>query len=129
MSRRDYEANDFFDPIYSKTGKVDLDANGFYILSTREEIFIPDYFAGEMIANHPRLGEFRTHYAGFFDPGFKGEGVLEVRPQENISFWHGQPMVPFRLERVSELPEKSYKVGHNYYGQKGPKLGKFFKQK
>jgi dCTP deaminase len=129
LSKRDYNSEDFFEPIYSDNGKLDLTKNDFYILSTRESINIPENLAGEMVANDTRLGEFRTHYAGFFDPGFAGEGVLEVRPQEDISFWHGQPMVPFRLEKMCEIPEKSYKIGHNYYGQKGPKLAKFFKQK
>jgi dCTP deaminase len=128
LSRRDYSPTDFFDPVFSKNGKIDLEKDAFYILSTRETINIPENLAGEMVANHVRLGEFRTHYAGFFDPGFSGEGVLEVRPQENISFWHGQPMVPFRLEKMSANPKKSYKVGHNYYGQKGPKLAKFFRK-
>ncbi len=127
LSRRDYDFTDFFQPVYSKNGKIDLIKDAFYILSTREYINIPEYLAGEMVANDPRLGEFRTHYAGFFDPGFAGEGVLEVRPQENITFWHGQPMVPFRLEKMSQIPKKSYKIGHNYYGQTGPKLAKFFK--
>jgi dCTP deaminase len=129
LGRRDYNPADFFVPVFAHDGKVDLDKNGFYILSTREYINIPDNYSGEMVANDPRLGEFRTHYAGFFDPGFSGEGVLEVRPQENISFWHGQPMVPFRLEKMAQLPKKSYKVGHNYFGQTGPRLAKFFKQK
>jgi dCTP deaminase len=129
LGKLDHNGSDFFEPIFSNDGQIYLEKDKFYILSTREYINIPEYLAGEMIANDPRLGEFRTHYAGFFDPGFSGEGVLEVRPQENITFWHGQPMVPFRLEYVSEVPEKSYKVGHNYFGQRGPRLAKFFKQK
>lgn len=105
-----------------------MEKDAFYILSTREYVNIPEYLSGEMVTNDPRLGEFRTHYAGFFDPGFSGEGVLEVRPQENITFWHGQPMVPFRIEKMSMIPKKSYKIGHNYFGQTGPRLAKFFKQ-
>ncbi len=130
LGKFDHNSLDFFEPIFGNaSGKLELEKNAFYILSTREYINISENLAGEMVANDTRLGEFRTHYAGFFDPGFSGEGVLEVRPQEDISFWHGQPMVPFRLEKMSEIPEKSYKIGHNYYGQKGPKLAKFFKQK
>jgi len=128
LGKMNHNASDFFEAIAGDgSGKLELEKNAFYILSTREYINIPENLAGEMVANDTRLGEFRTHYAGFFDPGFSGEGVLEVRPQEDIAFWHGQPMVPFRLEKMSELPEKSYKIGHNYYGQKGPKLAKFFK--
>lgn len=128
LSRRDFLVQDFFEPVYSQAGKLDLDKDCFYILSTREYIYIPERFSGEMVANDVHLGEFRTHYAGFFDPGFAGEGVLEVRPQENISFWHGQPIVTFKIERMAALPDTSYKVGHNYHGQRGPKLAKFFKE-
>jgi dCTP deaminase len=129
LGKLDNNHKDFFEEIYSDNQKIDLEKDKFYILSTREYVNIPEYLAGEMVANDIRLGEFRTHYAGFFDPGFSGEGVLEVRPQENISFWHGQPMVSFRLEKMSQIPKVSYKVGHNYYGQKGPKLAKFFGKK
>ena len=84
-----------------------------------------------------RSGDFRSHYAGFIDPGWgygkKGEGVgrpltLEVRPFEDLLVRHGQPVAKIKFEHMIEVPEASYDaLGSNYIAQYGPRLAKQFK--
>lgn len=78
------------------------------------------------------IGDFRAHYAGFFDPGFGGEngaiGVLEVRSYEDIVINSNQPICAIQIYKNLEVPNTAYgEVGNNYQGQLGPKLSKFFK--
>lgn len=74
-----------------RSGRIILSKGGFYLLASKAGVSIPPHNAGEMIAHDPSMGEFRVHYAGFFDPGFgfgaSGEipgtkAVLEVRAYE-----------------------------------------------
>jgi dCTP deaminase len=93
--------------------------------------------ACEMIPMDERSGEFRSHYAGFIDPGWgwgkNGEGkgrplTLEVRPFEDLIVRQGQPIAKIRFEKVTEIPEVIYDAtGSNYIKQSGPKLAKHFK--
>jgi dCTP deaminase len=133
-----YDPREYWEKIVSNGGRLYLDPDSFYILATREEVGVPPRLVAEMIPFDPNSGEFRIHYAGFFDPGFgwrdgRAEGsraVLEVRA-------HG---VPFILEhgqhvgwlRYSEIlggkPDRLYGEGviSNYQGQ-GVALAKHFK--
>ena len=86
-----YAALDFWEPIMADRGpQLILEPDEFYILASREAVTVPPDHAAEMIPYDTLVGEFRVHYAGFFDPGFGhaehgGEGsraVLEVRPHE-----------------------------------------------
>ena len=96
---------------------------------------IPPAVAAEMVAYDTMVGEFRVHYAGFFDPGFgygPGPGaraVLEVR-SHNVPFAleHGQIVGWLRLEKLAEVPDRLYgrDVGSSYQGQ-GLKLGRQFR--
>jgi len=139
--RFDHNPNDFFEPIYKphNHGLV-LNNNEFYILSTVEYIRIPNEYAVEMVAYDTSKGEFRSHYAGFFDPGFgygeNGEGmgtpaVLEVLTQDNEFYLrHGQPicrMVYTTLAEKADLSYGSATMGSHYQNQRGPRLGKHFK--
>jgi dCTP deaminase len=135
-----YEPLEFFEPIYrNEKGQLLLKANEFYILSTIESIRVPKNYATEMIAYDPSKGEFRSHYAGFFDPGFgygvNGEingtpAVLEVITQDNdFILRHGQPICRMVYEKLSELPSLIYgdkNMGSHYQNQSGPKLSKHF---
>ena len=114
--RAHYEVEDFWEPIRanSKYGLI-LDPDDFYILSTREFVKVPRDWAAEMVAYDTMVGEFRVHYAGFFDPGF-GEGpgneskaVLEVRSHE-VPFLleHGQLVGWLRYERLAQSPDRAY---------------------
>ena len=90
-----------------------------------------------MVAYDIHSGEFRAHYAGFFDPGFGygGEGevkgtpaVLEVAPHEDVIIRHGQPICKMVYEYLTKTPEKIYGVhlGSHYMNQRGPQLGRLF---
>jgi dCTP deaminase len=133
-----YDFKKFFKPIKKKGDFVYLKKNAFYILSTNEAVKVPPELACEMVPMDERSGEFRSHYAGFIDPGWgwglKGEGkgrplTLEVRPFEDIIVRHGQPIGKIKFERLAEVPTAAYDaIGSNYSVQTGPKLAKHFKQ-
>jgi dCTP deaminase len=134
-----YDYRDFWDPVRApgKHGLV-LDPADFYILASREAVKVPPGFAAEMIAYDTLVGEFRVHYAGFFDPGFGdasagGEGakaVLEVRSYEvPFVIEDGQVVGRLAYERLTFQPERLYglNVSSNYQRQ-GLRLSKHFKQ-
>jgi dCTP deaminase len=135
--RNAYEAADFWEPIHSRPGEgVILDPHDFYILATREAVSVPPDHAAEMIPYNTDVGEFRVHYAGFFDPGFgyggpehASKAVLEVRAHE-VPFMlaHEQIIGWLRYERLLEVPEVLYGagIGSTYQGQ-GLMLSKHFK--
>ncbi|MDP2761656.1 MAG: 2'-deoxycytidine 5'-triphosphate deaminase [Sideroxyarcus sp.] len=141
LERRDYDPLDFWEPIpVNKTSSLILDPDEFYILMTKEAIAVPPDYAAEMLPYDTRAGEFRVHYAGFFDPGFgwnaelnkagSSRGVLEVRSHE-VPFLleHGQTVGWLRYERMAARPELLYgqDLNSNYQGQ-SLKLAKQFKQ-
>ncbi len=139
LEKRDYDPLDFWDPIrFHKASSLILDPDEFYILMTKEAIAVPPEYAAEMLPYDTRAGEFRVHYAGFFDPGFgwnektrragSSRGVLEVRSHE-VPFLleHEQTVGWLRYERMAAPPEQLYgqASNSNYQGQ-GLKLAKQF---
>ncbi len=132
-----YNYKKFFKPVKKVGNHVYLKKNSFYILSTHESVRVPPELACEMVPMDERSGEFRSHYAGFIDPGWgwgkNGEGkgrplTLEVRPFEDLIVRQGQPIGKIKFEKVAEIPNASYDViGSNYINQSGPKLAKHFK--
>ena len=132
-----YPARDFWEEVRATDARIILDPGAFYILVSREAVTIPPDYAAEMAPYLAMVGEFRVHYAGFFDPGFghalaggKGSrGVLEVRCHEApFVLEHGQVVGRLVYERMSERPETLYGAGisSNYQGQ-GLKLAKQFR--
>ncbi len=132
-----YAPGDFWEDLYSKDGQVILDPGAFYILVSRESVHIPPDYAAEMAPYLAMVGEFRVHYAGFFDPGFGhaaaggtgARGVLEVRCHEApFVLEHGQIVGRLVYERMAARPERVYgaEMASNYQGQ-GLKLSKHFK--
>jgi dCTP deaminase len=133
-----YEVEEFWDAIEpSRDGNLLLHPGEFYILASKEKLHIPSDHAAEMVAIDPVMGEFRVHYAGFFDPGFgrtpaHGPGskaVLEVRTHDIPFFLEdGQTIGRLAFEKLTERPENEYGEGiaSNYQGQ-GLKLSKHFK--
>lgn len=129
---------DYWEPLYGR-GKRELvlDPDEFYILMSREAVHVPPDYAAEMTPFDPLVGEFRVHYAGFFDPGFGhsaagGTGsraVLEVRSHE-VPFIldHGQIVGRLVYEHMLARPETLYglELGSNYQAQ-GLKLSKHFR--
>ena len=132
-----YSIDDFWEKIESKNKKIILDPGAFYILSSREYVSVAPNFAAEMAPYLPMIGEFRVHYAGFFDPGFgystdntqKSRAVLEVRCHDTpFILEHGQKMGELIFEEMLEKPDILYgkTLKSNYQGQ-GLKLSKHFK--
>lgn len=132
-----YAVNEFWEPIFPQSnGRLILDPLEFYILASKEALHIPPKYAAEMVPIDPAMGEFRVHYAGFFDPGFGhaaagGAGsraVLEVRSHE-VPFFLEDGQIVGRLvyETLSETPQHLYGqlLGSNYQSQ-GLKLSKHF---
>lgn len=132
-----YDPADFWEEVHSKHGQIILDPGAFYILVSREAVHIPPTHAAEMAPYLAMVGEFRVHYAGFFDPGFGhgaaggtgSRGVLEVRCHEApFVLEHGQIVGRLIYERMSKVPDALYgaDLSSNYQGQ-GLKLSKHFK--
>lgn len=130
------DRHDYWEPLRVRRGGGLILAPGeFYILASRESVTVPPDLAAEMVPFDAGVGEFRVHYAGFFDPGFgygpgnASRGVLEVRAHD-VPFLveHGQGVARLVYERMAELPEDVYgaNLRSNYQGQ-GLKLGKHFK--
>lgn len=129
----------FWDSIEAHaSGNIVLDPDEFYILASRERIAIPRDFAAEMVPFNPLVGEFRVHYAGFFDPGFgfesgkppSAKAVLEVRSREvPFILEHGQIVGRLVFERLTDPPPDAYGagIGSNYQRQ-GLKLSKHFRE-
>ena len=132
-----YDPAEFWEPVVPRSGCMVLDPGAFYILVSREAVTIPPDHAAEMAPYLAMVGEFRVHYAGFFDPGFGwaeaggagSRGVLEVRCHEApFVLEHGQTVGRLVYERMAEVPERLYGAGiaSNYQGQ-GLKLSKHFR--
>jgi dCTP deaminase len=140
LDRRDYDPLDFWEPMrFHRENSLTLVPDEFYILMTKEAIAVPPDYAAEMLPYDTRAGEFRVHYAGFFDPGFgwnpinkqagSSRGVLEVRSHE-VPFLleHGQIVGWLRYERMADAPQTLYgqAIKSNYQGQ-SLKLAKQFR--
>ena len=132
------DPHQFWDSIEANdAGHLVLDPEEFYILASRERVAIPLDHAAEMVPFDPLVGEFRVHYAGFFDPGFgfspdaapSARAVLEVRSREvPFILEHGQTIGRLVFERLTDPPPEAYGagLGSNYQGQ-GLKLSKHFR--
>jgi dCTP deaminase len=132
-----YDPEEFWEPITSRR-RIILDPGDFYILISKEKVSIPPDLTGVMVAIDSTMGEFRIHYAGFFDPGFgygleNGKGtraVLEVRSHEvPFVIEDGQTVGRLEYERLMEPPDKIYgvNIGSSYQAQ-GLSLSKQFKR-
>lgn len=127
---RQYDWRDYWEPVNpERGGRIVLDPEVFYLLLSAERVCVPPDYAAEMMAYDPTAGELRTHYAGFFDPGFGYDGAehswgskaaLEVRARD-VPFMveDGQPICKLAFERMIERPDRLYgdDVGSNYQGQ------------
>ncbi len=123
---------DYWEPVHpERGGRIVLEPEVFYLLLSAEGVCIPPAYAAEMLAYDPTAGELRTHYAGFFDPGFGyarsgsdaapgSRAALEVRARD-VSFMveHGQPVCKLAFERMAAEPDVLYgeEIGSNYQGQ------------
>ena len=139
VDRRDaQDVLDFWEPLHDRgDGELILDPDEFYILASREAVHVPPDFAAEMTPFDPLVGEFRVHYAGFFDPGFGhsaagglgSRAVLEVRSHEvPFILGHGQMVGRLVYEHMLARPGALYgtDLKSNYQAQ-GLKLSKHFR--
>ena len=138
VSGAQYEALEYWEEVAADSrDRLILEPEEFYLLASEEAVCIDPMFAAEMIPYDPSSGEVRTHYAGFFDPGFGYGGkngpngvraVMEVRAHD-VPFMieHGQKVCTLALEEMLERPDKLYgpKIGSSYQGQ-GLTLSKYF---
>jgi dCTP deaminase len=136
--RASYDVGEFWEPIRARRDEsLILDPDEFYILASRESVQVPPDCAAEMVPFDPLVGEFRVHYAGFFDPGFGYAGaggrgsraVLEVRSREvPFILEHGQIVGRLVYEEMLARPDTLYGegIGSNYQAQ-SLKLSKHFR--
>jgi dCTP deaminase len=136
--RAGYAVGEFWEPLPARADQtLILDPDEFYILASKEAVQVPPDYAAEMVPFDPLVGEFRVHYAGFFDPGFGYAGaggtgaraVLEVRSREvPFILEHGQIVGRLVYEKMLARPDALYGqgIGSNYQAQ-GLKLSKHFK--
>ena len=141
--RGGYAIEEFWEPIAARDDlSLILDPGEFYILASKEAVQVPPDYAAEMVPFDPLVGEFRVHYAGFFDPGFGYSGaggrnsegfgsraVLEVRSREvPFILEHGQIVGRLVYEKMLSRPDALYgqRIGSNYQGQ-SLKLSKHFR--
>ena len=137
LDREDsHDPRDFWEPLEPRRGELLLDPGEFYILASKEAVVIPVLQAAEMTPIDPSVGEFRVHYAGFFDPGFGTEeaggqgsrGVLEVRSHETpFLLEDGQTVARLVFESLSERPARLYGADGSHYQRQGLKLSKHFR--
>ena len=128
-----YEIKKFWKPLKPNNNSLIIEKNKFYILKSREKIRIPNNLAGEMIPYDTGIGDFRAHYAGFFDPGFgdpKGSyAVLEVKTNElPFILEDGQTIARIKYEKLNKKTHVVYglTINSNYQNQKLA-LSKHFK--
>ncbi|MGD0986992.1 MAG: 2'-deoxycytidine 5'-triphosphate deaminase [Candidatus Sulfotelmatobacter sp.] len=136
-----YEPEDYWEPIRPRHGYITLAQGDFYLLASKQLVSVPLEYAAEMIAHDPSMGEFRVHYAGFFDPGFgygirKGDilgtkAVLEVRAYEvPIAIEDNHVVGRLHYFPMSAPPEKAYGESslNSFYQRQGLALSKQFKR-
>ena len=127
-----HSAKDYWEPVYTHRGRVVLQPDDFYILASKEHVKVPATQAAEMAPIAPELGEFRAHYAGFFDPGFgANEGgsraVLEVRTRDvPFIIEDGQPVGKLVFEPMASKPKSPYGAKGSHYQGQGLRLSKHF---
>jgi dCTP deaminase len=130
-----HDPRDFWEALHPRRGELLLDPGEFYILASKESIDIPVGQAAEMTPIDPAVGEFRVHYAGFFDPGFGtveaggvgSRGVLEIRSHETpFLLEDGQAVARLVYEPMTARPARLYGAGGSHYQNQGLRLSKHF---
>jgi dCTP deaminase len=135
-----HDPEEFWETVVPETGnRVVLEPEDFYLLLSAEAVRVPPEYAAEMTAFDPAGGEVRTHYAGFFDPGFGydpagsfrgSRAALEVRAHD-VPFMveNGQAVCKLTFERMLEEPVALYGTGiGSSYQQQEETLSRYFRR-
>lgn len=121
LSKRTNKASEFFEPIYYDPKElIRLEKDTFYLFASNQKIYIPPELSAEVVDYDTKIGELRTHYAGFIDPGFNSYIVLEVRARDTpLIIRHNQPFFRVKFYKNSKIPGKVYgdDLGSHYQGQ------------
>jgi dCTP deaminase len=138
IGREDHLPDAFFHRVDTDAdGTLTLEPEAFYILASCERIRIPPDLAAEMLAYDVGMGELRTNYAGFFDPGFGwgpaspggARAVLEVRPHDvPFRVEHGQPIFRLQFSRLVEPCAQLYGGADSAYQNQGLALSRYFRE-
>jgi dCTP deaminase len=133
-----YYPHDYWEPVFPENGGgVVLEPEEFYLLLSRESVRVPPSLAAEMIAYDPTSGELRTHYAGFFDPGFGhnangkhgSRAALEVRAHDvPFMIQNGQRVCKLSFEQLVEPPDMLYGGTNSHYQFQDQTLSKHFRK-
>lgn len=132
LEMRKLDPREYFEPVYAEVdpsdpdgGLITLEPGWYYLLSTNEMLHVPEHLCAELVMLHPRFGLFFSHFAGFFDPGFKGVPTLEVTCLIPTTMRHREAVGCFRYERMRSKTI-SYAQSGNYSGQVRTTLPKQF---
>jgi dCTP deaminase len=134
-----YDPTLYWEPIHrSAETSVVLNPEDFYILASKEAVSVPVDCAAEMVPYDAFAGEFRAHYAGFFDPGFGAEqvgaagtrAVLEVRSHGvPFAIEDGQLVGRLKYEHLTDVPDRLYgAAAGSSYQRQGLQLSKHFRR-
>lgn len=132
LTFRGLEPCEYFEPVYAEEdptdttgGLITLEPGWYYLLSTNEMLHVPEHLSAELVAVNPRLGLFFSHFAGYFDPGFKGVPTLEVTCVVRTTIRHREAVGCFRYERMRSRTIPYGRKG-NYQSQTRTTLPKQF---
>lgn len=132
LEDRGLDPREYFEPVYAELdpsdsdgGLITLEPGWYYLLSTNETLDVPEHLCAELVMLHARFGLFFSHFAGFFDPGFRGVPTLEVTCLLPTTMRHREAIGCFRYERMRSATESYAKTG-NYSGQTRTTLPKQF---
>lgn len=133
LTSRNLDPGEYFEPVYAESDPSDPTGGLFapqpmeyYLLSTNEMVDVPVGLCAELIQVHPRIGLFFNHFAGFFDPGFRGVPTLEFMTPIPTTLRHRNVIGCFRYERMRSSTT-SYAITGNYSGQQRTTLPKQFR--
>ncbi len=124
-----YDVESFFEPVLQKSRAISIKKDEHYLLVSYEVLSIPPHLSAEL-RSHSHVGlDGKLHFAGFADPGFKGDLVFEIQSHENMQIEDGMPLSRLDIFRTDEIPDKLYgeDIGSHYQSQKGPRTAKYFK--
>lgn len=127
--KRYYDVEEFFEPVIQRTKSIPIKRGEHHLLVSHEVLSVPHHLSAEL-RSHSHVGlDGKLHFAGFADPGFKGDLVFEIQSHENMQIEDGMPLSRLDIFKTDQIPDKVYgeDIGSHYQFQKGPRTAKYFK--